>query len=217
MIRMLSIFVGVFGWVATAQQVSRPLPPQKPPDNGNRYDMLKQQVSSSVAARQFADAQRYLQQAIELRPSSNDLVLSVNLDMRMKEYDRALATAQRVQTMHVATYTSESIPVADDLLRIGQIYLAQGKPVEAMRPLLDAEGIRNRLDGSLDPGLLPVLDRLGEASTAIAGPAGAFAGHANERFYRQALTIREILYGENSSELISTVEGLANVYSAELN
>lgn len=179
--------------------------------------MLKQQVSSSVAAGQFADAQRYLQQAIELRPSSNDLVLSVNLDMRMKEYDRALATAQRVQTMHVATYTSESIPVADDLLRIGQIYLAQGKPVEAMRPLLDAEGIRNRLDGSLDPGLLPVLDRLGEASTAIAGPAGAFAGHANERFYRQALTIREILYGENSSELISTVEGLANVYSAELN
>jgi hypothetical protein len=100
------------------------------------------------------------------------LLLSVNLDMRLKEYDRALATAQRVQAVHVVTYTAESIAVADDLLRMGQIYLVQGTPVEAMRPLLAAEGVRNRLNESLNPGLLPVLDRLGEASTAIAGPAG---------------------------------------------
>ena len=52
---------------------------------------------------------------------------------------------------------------------------------------------------------------------AWAGPSGAFAGHTNEAFYRQALTIRETLYGENSTELISTVEGLANLYSAEQN
>src|SRR3984957_713022 len=200
MIRSLSIFVLILGWMAAAQEVSRPLPPEKPPGKEDRYDALKQQVSSSVVAGQFADAQRFLQQAIALRQSSSDLLLSVNLDMRTKEYDHALATAQRVQAMHVATYGSESIPAADDLLRIGEIYMAQGKQVQAMSPLLDAYGIRTRLNGSLDPGLLPVLDAINEANLAIAGPHGAFAGHTNEAFYRQALTIRETLYGENSSE-----------------
>jgi hypothetical protein len=47
------------------------------------------------------------------------LLLSVNLDMRLKQYDRALATAQRVQAVHVATYTAQSIAVAGDLLRMG--------------------------------------------------------------------------------------------------
>ena len=104
MIRSLAdICYRILGWIATAQEVSRPLPPEKPPGKEDRYDALKQQVSSSVAAGQFADAQRYLQQAIALRQSSNDLLLSVNLDMRTKEYDHALATAQRVQAMHVAS------------------------------------------------------------------------------------------------------------------
>jgi len=168
----------------------------------------------------FAEALRYLQQAINSPGDpklAEDLVLSVNLYMRTKDFDRALATALRVQAMHVATYTPESLPVADDLLRIGEIYLGQGKPAQAMKPLLDAHGIRIRLKGSLDAGLLPVLDRINEANAAIAGPNGAFAGHTNEAFYRQALTIRETLYGENNTELISTVEGLANLYSAEQN
>ena len=67
----------------------------------------------------FADAQRYLQQAIELRQSDLDLLLSVDLDLRLKAFDRALATAQRVHDMHIAAYGSESLPVADDLVRIG--------------------------------------------------------------------------------------------------
>jgi hypothetical protein len=46
--------------------LSRPLPPEKPPDNENRYDTREQRASSSVAAGQFADARSYLQQAIEL-------------------------------------------------------------------------------------------------------------------------------------------------------
>jgi Tfp pilus assembly protein PilF len=217
MIRSLSIFVSILGWMAAAQEVSRPLPPEKLPGKEDRYDALKQQVSSSVAAGQFADAQRFLQQAIALRQSSSDLLLSVNLDMRTKQYDHALATAQRVQAMDAATYGSESIAAADDLLRLGKIYMAQGKLVQAMSPLLDANGIRTRLNGSLDLGLLPVLDAINEANARIVGGSGAFAGHTNEAFYRQALTIRETLYGENSSELISTVEGLANLYSAELN
>jgi tetratricopeptide (TPR) repeat protein len=197
---------------------------QLPPDSAVRYDILKRLTSTSAASGQFADAQRYLQQAVNLQQAINgpsdpnltdDLLLSVNLDMRTKEFDHALATAQRVQAMHVAAYTSESLPVADDLLRIGEIYLAQGKPIEAMLPLQAAQATRTRLRGSLDPGLLPVLDRLNEASRSIAGPGGALLGHADEATYRQALLIRETLYGENSSELISTIEGLADLYSAE--
>jgi tetratricopeptide (TPR) repeat protein len=191
---------------------------QLPPDSPVRYDVLKRLTSTSAASGKFPDAQRYLQQAIT-GPNDpkllDDLLLSINLDMRTKEFDRALATAQRVQDMHVASYTSESLPAADDLLRIGQIYLAQGKPVQAVRPLLDAQATRTRLTGSLDPGLLPVLDRLTEAFRAIAGPGGALRDHGDEAVYRQALVIRETLYGENSTELISTIEGLANLYSAE--
>jgi tetratricopeptide (TPR) repeat protein len=193
---------------------------QSPLDSSARYNVLKRLTSACAAAGKFADAQRYLQQAMTGLDDSilaDDLLLSVNLYMRTKDFDRALATAERVRAMHIATYTSESLPVADDLLRIGEIYLAQGKPALAMKPLLDAHGIRTRLKGSLDAGLLPVLDRINEANAAIAGPNGAFAGHTNEAFYRQALTIRETLYGENSTELISTVEGLANLYSAERN
>lgn len=180
-------------------------------DSPARYDVLKRLTSASAAAGQFADAQRYVQQAIAVPDDpklADDLLLSVNLDVRMKAYERALATAQRVQGMHVATYGSESIPVADDLVRMGQIYLAQANPHEAWRTLLEAQVVRTRLNGPLDPGLLPVLDRLNEAFAGM-------TGHGDESIYRQALVIRETLYGENSSELISTVEGLANVYAAE--
>jgi tetratricopeptide (TPR) repeat protein len=184
---------------------------QLPADSPVRYDVLKRLTSTCAAAGKFADAQRYLQQAIN-GPNdaklADDLLLSVNLDMRTKEFGRALATAQRVQAMHVETYTSESLPVADDLLRIGEIYLAQGKPIEAMRPLQVARATRTMVTGSLDPGLLPVLDQLNQAF-------GAITGHGDEAVYRQALVIRETLYGENSSELISTIEGLADLYATE--
>lgn len=185
------------------------------PDSPVRYDVLKRLTQASAADGQFAQAQGYLQQAIKLRGSADDLLLSVNLDMRMKAFDRALVTSQRVQAMHAASYGSESGAVADDLVRIGQIYLAQGKAVEAMRPLLAAREMRTKLTSPLDPGLLPLLDTLSEASLAIGGPSGALQGHLNEEFYRQALAIREVLYGANSSELTSTVEGLANLYAAE--
>jgi tetratricopeptide (TPR) repeat protein len=158
-----------------------------------------------------------LQQAVEWRESSigpndpkleADLLLSVTLDLRTKDFDRALATAQRVQAMHIAAYTSESIPVADDLLRIGQIYLAEKKPHEAASTLAAAAGVRTRLLGSLDPGLLPVLDWLNEAFVAIGGVG------PNEATLRQALIIRETHYGENSTEIISTLEGLADACAA---
>ena len=196
-----------------ALQLAQQLPAYAPA----RYEVLKRLTSNSAASKQFADARRYLQQAVEWRESNigpndpkleADLLLSVTLDLRTKDLDRALATVLRVQAMHVAAYTSESIPVADDLLRIGQIYLAENKPHEAASTLAAAADVRTRLLGSLDPGLLPVLDRLNEAFVAIGGVG------PNEATLRQALIIRETLYGENSSEIISTLEGLADACAA---
>jgi tetratricopeptide (TPR) repeat protein len=189
-------------------------------DSPARYEILKRLTSASAASGQFADAQGSLQQAINLHGPGDpklaeDLLLSVNLDMRTKDFDHALATAQRVQGMHVATYTSESLPVADDLLRIGGIYLVEKKPNEAARSLVAALGVRTKLVGSLDPGLLPVLDRLIEAFRAIPDVGGNGVCPGCETVYRQALVIRETLYGETSTELISTIEGLADVYSGE--
>jgi len=191
-----------------------------PANSSIPYEILKRQAATATASGQFVEAKRYLEQAIErrqLRASANsaeileDLRLLITLEVRTKDFDRALATARRVQAMHIATYTADSLPVSDDFLRIAQIYLAQGKPREAVRAFATADGLRTKLAGSLDPGRLPILDGLCEAFRAIAGDSGG----ANEVLYRQALSIRETLYGEDSSELISTLEGLADTYAAE--
>jgi tetratricopeptide (TPR) repeat protein len=188
-------------------------------DDPLRYEILKRLTSASAASGQFEEAGHYLQRAMELRESGagpndakleGDLLLSVNLDLRTKDFDRALATAERVEGMHTSTYGAGSIPVADDLLRIGQIYLAEKKPHEALRALNTAAGVRTKLVGPLDPGLLPVLDRINEAFVAISGGGGS----GSEGVLRQALAIRETTYGTDSSELISTIEGLANAYTA---
>jgi tetratricopeptide (TPR) repeat protein len=54
------------------------------------------------------------------------------------------------------------------------------------------------------------LEGLNEAFRAILDGGGTGA----EVIYRQALAIRETLYGENSTQLISTLEGLADAYAA---
>lgn len=179
---------------------------QSPAKSTVRYDILKRLASTDAASGRFDEAERYLQLAVDWRESvlgpndpkiADDLAVLTNLFLGMKDFDRALATQQRVQAVHLAAYSSESLPAADDLVRIAQIYLAEKRPRDAVRPLISAQQIRTRLVGSLDPGLLPVLDGLNEA----------FGGM--EAYYRQALAIRETLYGKDSSELISTLDGLA--------
>jgi tetratricopeptide (TPR) repeat protein len=184
---------------------------EAPASSVARYDILKRLTSTGAASGAFGEASRYLQQAVEWRESNlgpndpkiaDDLAILVNLYLGMKDFDRALATAQRVQTMHVAAYTAESLPAADDFVRIAQIYLAEKKPKDALRPLMAAKEIREKLVGRLDPGLLPVLDRLNEAFSTL-------VGYGKKPLYRQALAIREVLYGKDSTELISTIDGLA--------
>jgi hypothetical protein len=183
-VRLIVVFVAFFSAVAKAQDATQHSTP----------DSQSQRRESTSAKK---DPKRVA-----------DLLVSVSFDMRAKAYNRALATAQRVQGMHAAAYGAESLPAADDNLLIGQIYLAQRKPHEALRAFAAADGVRTMLAGWLDPGRLPILDRLNDAFTAI-------TGHGDETTYRQALSIREVLYGENSSELICTVEGLANLYFTE--
>lgn len=183
------------------------------PDSAATYDLLKRLTSASAAAGKFADAQGYLQRALQVKESTEDLALSVNLDMRLKAYDRALATARRIQALHTAAYGPESLIAADDLLRTGEIYVAEGDPSKAIPPLYQSREMRMKLAGALDPGLLPILDLFNEASNKM--PNGGMHGRINEEFYRQALAIRESLYGANSSELISTVEALADLYTGE--
>jgi tetratricopeptide (TPR) repeat protein len=183
------------------------------PDSPASYDLLKRLTSATVAAGKFADAQGYLQRALRVKESIEDLALSVNLDVRLKAYDRAIQKAQRIQALHTAANGAQSLAAADDLVRIGQIYVAEGDPAKAIPPLYQAREIRMKLAGALDPGLLPILDLFNEASNKM--PNGGMHGRINEEFYRQALAIRESLYGPNSSELISTVESLADLYAGE--
>lgn len=190
-----------------------------PADAPVRYDILKRLSESSVACGQFAEADRYLQLALAWRESSgdlhnpkflDDLLLSINLDVRMKKFDRALATGERVRAVHTAAFTADSLAVADDDLRIGQIYLAEKQPQQAVRALQSADALRTKLAGPLDPGLLPILDGINEGFRAIVGGTGT----GTESLYRQALMIRETLYGEESGELIPTIEWLAETYEA---
>ena len=190
------------------------------PDNSPiRYEILKRLTATSVALGQFSQARAYLQSAVKWRESTvgpkdpkilDDLLLSISLDLRTKDFDQALATAQRVQAMHIAAYTADSLPVADDLLRIGEIHLAEGKSQEAVHSLYAAYQLRMKLAGSLDPGLLPILDTLNEAFRKTAGGYGT----GTESLYRQALQIRETIYGEDSPEIISALEMLADTYVA---
>src|SRR6202521_3608472 len=105
---------------------------QTPKDNPVRYDICKRLTSVRAAAGEFADADNWLQQAVTWRENilgqtdagiPDDLIVSVNLCRGMKDFDRALYIIQRVRTLHVAAFTMNSTPVADDFSRAAQIYL----------------------------------------------------------------------------------------------
>ena len=72
---------------------------QTPPSNPQRYDILKRLTSVRAAASEFADADNFLQMAINWRETilgvndpkvADDLLVSVGLCRGMKNFDRAL-------------------------------------------------------------------------------------------------------------------------------
>jgi tetratricopeptide (TPR) repeat protein len=183
-----------------------------PPENPQRYEILKRLISVRGAAGEFAEADTFLQQAVAWRENTlgqndpkivDDLLISVGLCRRMKNMERALVILRRVQGLHVALYTFDSVQVADDFSRAAQLYGEQKQLEEAINALNAAVTIRTKLGGPLDPSLIPDLDRLGEYQTVQRAYGEA------EAAYRHVLVIRETLYGKVNADLISTVDGLA--------
>lgn len=194
---------------------------QTPPDDAVRYDVLKRLSAARAAADAFADADDFLQLAISWRETNlgmndpkiaDDVLLSVAYCRGMKDYDRALLIMNRVAGLHVAANVAagqtraeayNSISVADDFSRIGQIQTELNKPEAAVASLSTAIGIRSKLLGALEPSLVYDLDRLGNLQIALRDYDKA------EGTYRHALVIRETLYGKINADLIATVDGLA--------
>jgi tetratricopeptide (TPR) repeat protein len=185
---------------------------QTPPTEPVRYDVLKRLTSVRSAAGEFADADNYLQMAINWRETVNgpddpklpeDLLHSAGLCRAMKNYDRALLILNRVMALHRARSGMASGDVADDLSRIAQVQMEQNLLPAAIATTTAVLRMRTDLAGPLDRSLLVDLDRL--AGAQIAGQAYDKA----EEAYRHALVIRETLYGKDSAELITTVDGLA--------
>src|SRR6185369_1102956 len=177
-----------------------------------RYDIYKRLTSVRSAAGEFADADNYLQMAINWRETiigqndpkiADDLLISVGLCRGMKNYERARLILQRVMALHRIAYGPDSIAVADDFSRIAQIYMEEKNVPAAIGSLNTALGIRGKTLSPLDPGLVPDLDRL----------AGAYivtrAYDKAEEVYRHSLVIRETLFGKDDADLIATVDGLA--------
>lgn len=186
---------------------------QTPPENPQRYDVLKRLTSVRAAAGDFADANNYLQMAIIWREQTNgandpkipdDLLQSVSYFRAMKDYDQALVVMNRVLVLHARNAgRQETVDVADDYSRIAQIHLDKKSMENALVYLNRALAIRTALGGPLHPSLIYDLDRLGAVYTAQRDYANA------EAAFRHALVIRESLYGKNNADLIATVDGLA--------
>jgi len=186
---------------------------QTPPENPQRYDVLKRLTSVRAAAGEFADANNYLQMAINWREQVNgpadpkiaaDLLQSVGLFRSMGNFDQALVVLNRVVVLHSRGPNGfECTDVADDFSRMAQIYLQKKSMDTAVDYLTRALEMRTKLAGPLDPSLVYDLDRLGGVYTTQRDYPNA------EAAYRHALVIRESLYGKNDADLIATVDGLA--------
>jgi tetratricopeptide (TPR) repeat protein len=185
---------------------------ETPPDTPVRYDVLKRLASIRAAQGEFAEADNYLQSAIDWRENTlgqndpriaDDLLVSVGLCRGMKDYDRAAATMNRVLAIHVPAFGYDSTAVADDFSRMAQIDLERKRLPMAASSLNAALAIRKKLAGPLDVSLVPDLDRLGEISTTMRRYDKA------EEAYRLALVIRETLYGKQHADLLATIDGLA--------
>jgi tetratricopeptide (TPR) repeat protein len=183
-----------------------------PPEDPQRYTVLKKLTSIRAAAGEFSDANDYLQMAINWRETilgkddpkiADDLLESVNLLRGMKDYGHALTVMSAVLGMHMKQSTFQSVAVADDFSRFAQIQMEYQKPEDASGSLHSALSIRTQLGGPLDPSLIYDLDRLGTVMVALRQYDQA------EDAYRHALVIRESLFGKDSADLIPTVDGLA--------
>lgn len=185
---------------------------QLPPKDPVRYDVLQRLVSVRAAVAEFAEADNYLQMAINWREVTNgmddpklpdDLLRSVGLCRGMKNYDRALLVLNRVMGIHSQRFGRNSAAVADDYSRMAQIEMERKNVPAGIGWTNMALKIRTDLAGPLDPSLIGDLDRLAGAHITLREYDQA------EEAYRHALVVRETLYGKDDADLIATVDGLA--------
>jgi tetratricopeptide (TPR) repeat protein len=191
---------------AKAWDIAEQLPPKEPV----RYDVLKRLASVRSAAGEFADADMYLQMAINWRENAfglsdarvaDDLVISAGFSRALKNYDRALLILNRVMAIH--RLAGGPTAIADDFSRMAQIYLEQKKLEDAIAVLKTAIELRQAALGPLDASLVRDLDRLASVYVTQREYANS------EAAYRHALVIRETLEGKDDPDLIATVDGLA--------
>ena len=185
---------------------------QGPQNDPIRYDILKRLTSVRAAAGEFADADNYLQMAINWRETINgpkdpkiadDLLVSVGLCRGMGNFDRAHLVLGRVMALHIAAYGQDSTEVADDFSRTAALYMVEKNVRAAINSLITAIDMRTKKVGPLDPTLVPDLDRIAGAYIVLRAYDKA------EDAYRHALVIRETLYGKEDADLIASVDGLA--------
>jgi tetratricopeptide (TPR) repeat protein len=176
-----------------------------------RYDVLKRLASVRSAAGDFADADQYLQMAINWRENAygladprvaDDLLISAAFSRALKNYDRALLILNRAMGIHRVA-NSGPATIADDFSRIAQIYLDQKKLEDAIPVLKTAIDLRTGAAGPLDVSLVRDLDRLASVYVTQREYENA------EAAFRHALIIRETFEGRDDADLIATVDGLA--------
>jgi len=185
---------------------------ETPRDNPVRYDILRRLTAVRAAVGEFADADNYLQMAINWREQNfglndpriaDDLLVSVGLCRGMKDYSRARAVLGRVMAMHTGAFGPESSMVADDFSRMAQIYMQETNVPQAINSLNAALTIRGKSVSALDVSLVPDLDRLAGAYITTRDYPKA------EATFRHALVIRETLIGKDDADLIAPVDGMA--------
>jgi tetratricopeptide (TPR) repeat protein len=189
---------------------------QTPREEPRRYEVLKQLFGVLSAAGRYADAEGYLQQAINWRENilgrdhpkvAEDLTELAMLCRRLGDYPRGLNIIQMVLSMHTrADGGFESPLVADDFSRMALLHMDEKQPEKAAGALQTAILIREKSLGTEHPALLPELDRLAATRVMLREYEKA------EQVYRRALVIRERTIGPANPDLIPSVEGLAYSY-----
>jgi len=185
---------------------------QTPPTDPIRYDVLKRLVGIRAAAGEFADADNFLQMALNWKENQygtndlrlvDDLIQSVNLCRGMKDFERASLILTRVMGIHRSNGGTENAVYADDLSRMGLINMEKKNLQSAIVWFNQAISLRTKVAGPLDVSLINDLDRVAGAHIVVREYGGA------EEAYRHALIIRETLLGKFDADLIATVDGLA--------
>jgi tetratricopeptide (TPR) repeat protein len=186
-----------------------------PPQNPQRYEVLKRLAAVSGAHGEYKAAIDYLQSAIQWRweqVSRNDQtvlvdrVQQVNLYRAMQDYAQARVVLLAVMSKHQGISGYRTIAMAEDCSLMGQIYVDEKNFNDAAAQFESALAIRAAISGQLDITLVPDLDRLGAVYLALHTYDQA------EPIFRRALVIRESILGTEHADLLATLDGLAYSY-----